>query len=307
MCDLLTGPPMSLARIFFEHLPDELRSSGQLDAGRLEQLLASAIDAGQRAWPQLAVPPDAFVRHVAQRIPAGSTCETALDSLHAGELYLAFACHLGDPRAIATLEHAYKSHLDAVIAGLNREGLTAEDFRQIVRRRLFVRETGQDAKISAYAGQGSLAAWLRVTARRVGLNAVRGKRVDAQSTDHQDLFDLPQSLGDPELDYLKDTYREEFRSAFLSAVEGLDARDRTLLRQTIVHRLTVRQIARMYQVHHATVARWISQARERLVEGTRAHLQARLEISQRELDSIMGLIASRLDVSVVRVLGREDD
>jgi len=252
------------------------------------------------------VPPTEFVRYIAERVPATTTCETALESLRADELCLAYACHRGDARAITTLESAYKSHLDAVIAGLNGEGLTSEDFRQIVRRRLFVAENGQAAKISAYAGQGSLAAWLRVTARRVGLNAVRGKRVETRSADHQDLFELPHTLGDPELDYLKDKYREEFRAAFLAAVEGLEARDRTLLRQTIVHRLTVRQIGRMYQVHHATVARWIAQARQRLVEATRTHLQDQLEISQRELDSIMGLIASRLDVSVVRVLGREE-
>lgn len=294
---------MSLTRTFLEHLATE----STLDEERLEELLRSAVATGHEAWPRLVVSPSDFVRHIAQRIPAGVACETALESLRADELYLAFACHLGDARAIAALESAYKSHLDAVIAGLDGEGLTAEDFRQIVRRRLFVAGNGQEAKISAYAGQGSLAAWLRVTARRVGLNAVRGKRVETRSTDNQDLFELPHTLGDPELDYLKDKYREEFKSAFLAAVEGLEARDRTLLRQTIVHRLTVRQIGRMYQVHHATVARWITQARERLVEATRKHLQDQLEISQRELDSIMGLIASRLDVSVVRVLGHDDD
>ncbi len=56
-------------------------------------------------------------------------------------------------------------------------------------------------------------------------------------------------------------------------------------------------------MHHATVARWIANARGLLLEGTRKVLSERLRVSGQELDSIMGLIESRLEVSIARVLG----
>lgn len=296
---------MKLASALLAHTGDAAVASTELAA--IETAVAAMIAAGRSAWPMLEVDGAAFAGHVGRHAPAERPLSSALPALHADELYLAFACSTGDPRAVPVLEKTYASHLDAVIGGMRGQGLTHEDFRQIIRHRLFVADERGPARIGAYAGHGSLAAWLRVTARRAGLNAVRGQRIDTTATDGQDLLALPQSLGDPELDYLKDSYREEFREAFDQAVAALPARERTLLRQTIVHRLTVRQIGRMYRIHHATAARWVSQARQLLVDATRDALMGRLEVSQRELESIMGLIASRLDLSIARALGPDDD
>ncbi|MEM6991947.1 MAG: sigma-70 family RNA polymerase sigma factor [Myxococcota bacterium] len=299
---------MSLAPVLFDRLAAAARVvTARLDASELEDTLSRLVATGRDAWPELQVDPRAWVAYLADRLPANKSLQEGLAAMHGAELYLAYACHTGDPRAIAALERAYASHLDAVIRGLSGQGLSSDDFRQIVRRKLFVAAADAPAKITSYAGTGSLAAWLRVTARRAGLNAVRGKELAVQSTPDDDLFEFPQTIGDPELDYLKETYREEFREAFLEAAANLPSRERTLLRQTIGRRLTVRQIGRMYQVHHATAARWIADARQTLIDATRNALQARLAVSQRELQSIMGLIASRLDVSVMRVLGSDDE
>lgn len=296
---------MSLTRTLLQTLATSRGVvTSEVDEAAVEAALGRLVAEASTAWPDLSVDAHAFITYVAQRITPQPELIPAIAALHGAELYLAFACACGDQRAMTTLERAYGEHIEAVLRGMQGRGLTREDFRQIVRRKLFVSDPGQPAKIATYSGSGSLAAWLRITARRAGLNAIRGQEVVADSS--EDLFDLPQSLGDPELDYLKEKYREEFKEAFLEAVAGLGARERTLLRQTIAHGLTVRQIGRMYQVHHATAARWIAAAREQLTEGTRASLQQRLEVSQRELESIMGMIASRLDVSVVRVLGTGD-
>ncbi len=297
---------MSLAAILLQRLAAS-PSIAEVDAASIEHALSRLVTAGTDAWPALVVDPGAFVAYVADRLPQPRPLLEALAAVHGAELYLAFACQAGDRHAIAALERTYAGHIDAVIRGLDGRGMTRDDFRQVVRHKLFVGDANTPPRITAYAGTGSLAAWLRVTARRAGLNAVRGKEVTTEPPADDDVLQFPQSIGDPELDYLKDRYREEFRSAFLDAVSRLQPRQRTLLRQTIAHQLTVRQIGRMYKIHHATAARWIAQARQDLIEGTRRALQERLEVSQRELESIMGLIASRLDVSVMRVLGRDDD
>ncbi|MFO0634046.1 MAG: sigma-70 family RNA polymerase sigma factor [Nannocystaceae bacterium] len=159
------------------------------------------------------------------------------------------------------------------------------------------------AAILRYSGRGNLGAWVRVTAMRTALNATRNRpRIDRPAADDDDLFEFAPSPEDPELDHLERTYRAAFRQAFLDTVAALPAGERTLLRQSVVHGLTVRELAKVHGVHHATIARRIAAARERLVEGTRAVLAARLALAPGELDSIMMMIRSRLDVSISRVL-----
>jgi RNA polymerase sigma-70 factor (ECF subfamily) len=291
---------MSIVHAFVEHLPEP--QIGGEEAAELERVLGEALEACRSAWPRLRVEARDFAVYLAQRLPAGRPVPVAVQALHVRELYLAFACQSGDADAIAALEATYASHLDAVLGAFEGQGLSRDDLRQTMRRKLFVADERGPARIARYSGEGSFVAWLRITVRRAALNAMRGAAVDARAPLDDDVFAFPQSLGDPELDYLKQTYSAQFREAFLEAVAALSARERTLLRQSVVHGLTVRQIGRMYRVHHGTAARWIAQAREHLVDATRAALVRRLDVSERELDSIIAMIQSRLDVSVKRAL-----
>jgi RNA polymerase sigma-70 factor (ECF subfamily) len=287
---------MSIVDAFVAHLTADHISHDEMV--ELEIVLADVLAACDRAWPQLRVETRDFVGYLAQRLPEERPLASAIRSVHADELYLAFACQRGDAEAMAALESTYATHIDAVLGAFEGQGLARDDLRQLMRGKLFVGDASGPPRIARYAGHGSLAAWLRVTIRRAGLNAVRGPTTRVED----DVLALPQTLADPELDYLKQTYSAVFRESFLEAVASLSARERTLLRQSVVHGLNVRQIGRMYRVHHGTAARWLAQARENLVAATRAALVRRLEISERELDSIMALIQSNLDVSVARAL-----
>ncbi len=297
---------MSLTDVFVRRRAELGRPvHASIDRSALESELVGAVHLGVEHWPQLRVEPSAFVAHVATHCGDQDPTE-ALAAVRIPELYLAFACHGGDATAMAALEQSFGAHLQAAYRGLAGPDFSAAEFRQLVRERLFVADEEGHTKIGTYSGHGSLAAWLRVTAKRVGLNAVRGARLPVDRDAGDELLEFPATLGDPELDLLKDTYRAQFRDAFLEAAAALPARSRRLLRQSITGGLTVRQIGRMYRVHHATAARWIADARQALIDGTRRGLQARLDVSERALQSIMGLIASQLDVSIARVLGPDE-
>ena len=58
-------------------------------------------------------------------------------------------------------------------------------------------------------------------------------------------------------------------------------------------------------MHRATAKRWIARVRKTVHDTTRAKLRAALHIDSDELDSIMGLIESRLEASIHRVLGQD--
>jgi RNA polymerase sigma-70 factor (ECF subfamily) len=111
---------------------------------------------------------------------------------------------------------------------------------------------------------------------------------------------------DPELEGLKRKYREEFKLAFHAALAKLTDRERNLLRYELVGNLSIDEIAKLYDVHRATLARWRAAAREKLFVETERSLRTALGIGATDFRSIVRWIDSELDVSLSRVLGANE-
>jgi RNA polymerase sigma-70 factor (ECF subfamily) len=168
--------------------------------------------------------------------------------------------------------------------------------QQELRARLLVDDPARPAKLRDYVGRGRLASWLRVVAVRVALDRHRSQRPVAE------LDDAMAISADPELGYLEARYRQQFQDAFRTALGELEPRERTVLRMHLVDGLAIDRIGVIYDVHRATAARWLSSARDNLYEMTRAHLRAELGLNDDEFASIVRLVRSRLDISVMRLL-----
>ncbi len=275
----------------------------------LREALARMDREGRDAWPELPVAAVDFATRLAGCLDPSTPALPQLQRIPAADLFLAVACASGDSRAIATFERTHARQIASALRRMKNRHLLPDDFMQILRRKLFVGDAQQPPAISRYAGQGAIGAWVRVTALRTALNLTRGQRPPERGiTGDEDLFDFTDDAPlDPEIHHLKTLYRDAFRRAFLDTLAELEPRDKTLLRQSVLHGLAVQEIARLHDVHRATVSRWLGQVRAQLVDGTRRALRERLDVSAAELDSIMGLIASRLDVSVARALRPTDE
>ena len=83
---------------------------------------------------------------------------------------------------------------------------------------------------------------------------------------------------------------------------NLAVRERALLRYSVVDGLTLDEIGAIYRAHKSSVSRWLSRARARLWQETRAALQTRLAIDEVDLESIVRLLRSGLDLSLERLL-----
>lgn len=215
------------------------------------------------------------------------------------EVSLARRCADGDADALRELEARYLSLVPAALAHMKLPKATVEDVAQTVRDRLLVAEDGAEPRIVGYAGQGSLRGLVKVMAVRAAISRIRKERREVPGDDFGELAS-PQR--DPEMAFLEDHYRAAFKETFEAAVRDLDAHDRNLLRMHLLGELTLEQLATLYGVHRATVVRSLARVRKRLFTETRRGLQKKLRISPSELDSVMGLIQSRLDASVSRVL-----
>ncbi|HSS02995.1 MAG TPA: hypothetical protein VLM79_38300 [Kofleriaceae bacterium] len=97
---------------------------------------------------------------------------------------------------------------------------------------------------------------------------------------------------------IKAEYRAAVAQAMRDAAGQLEGADRHLLHQHFVAGLSIDQLGVALGTHRATAARRVVRAREALVAGTRALLAARLHLASDELDEVIGMVLSRLDVSL---------
>jgi RNA polymerase sigma-70 factor (ECF subfamily) len=210
-------------------------------------------------------------------------------------------------------------YMNEVVIALSRMRLSAsqvDEVKQLVRQRLFVAapgaeasgpgqsgQSGQSGKISEYSGRGDLRRWVRTVALRTCLNLLRKGKAEVLVGDEQVLANLAVAGDDPELAYMKQRYRGDFKQAFVDALASLAARDQTLLRYHHVDSLNIDEIGAIYRVHRVTAYRWLEKAREALVIGIQQRLKERLRLNQGELDSVLRLIRSQLHLSLVRHLG----
>jgi len=253
--------------------------------------LASFLEAGRRAWPDLPLAAGRFFDYVAERLPA---CSLA----HAADMYLACACAHRVPGATEAFERQYADVITRVIARRGIAKAAAEDAAQALRAHLLVSADGLP-KIAEYTGRAALATWLKVAASRAALmthRAAERRREDNWIGD--DVADG----GSPELLLLKRRYASEFAVALARSFERLSDKERTILRLYFVDRVTVHALGALYKVGHSTAARWVASARSTLAETTRRELRATLRLTNSEYDSLAALVQSQLDVSVRKLL-----
>jgi RNA polymerase sigma-70 factor, ECF subfamily len=290
------------------------RVSPGVAPGLGERLLA-ALDVGRSTWPTIGLGARTFVAHLGRLVGLGGgaseqdplASERAADtlaSLHIGDLYLACACAAGLPRALELFEARYLTPLPQILRGLAVPTDTVEEVKESLRDKLLVAGADHPPRIAAYAGRGPLAAWVASAAQRAALSLRRG--AGAQQRAHERAVrDAIAAELDPELRYVKLRYQKAFETAFSDALSELPDRDRTLLRLSLVGRLSLDALGVSYNVNASTVSRWLGKIRRQILDGTMARLRERLQLTTTEVASLARLLTSQLDVSVLRLLDPE--
>ena len=269
--------------------------------------MAADVDAilerGHAAHPEISAARDEIATLVRQRIEGDDT----RDQLDGDEIYLAAACALGDGAAITAFERRYFGVIPAALSRLALGRDEIAEVEQILRVRLFVADADEGAlpRVVSYAGHGKLGGLLRVAAVRAGLNLLRDRgRLDYDA--EEGLEEVPIATDDPELARLKAQHRTAFKAAFEEAVASLAPRERSLLDLSTVKRLGIDKIAAIYNVHRATAARWVTGARDNLTRAIHRILGQRLGLREGELDNLLPLVESQIELSLERLLRSRD-
>ncbi len=286
-----------------------------MPADRVQQLAAaSGLPAPSRAaaeaawhllvslarakWPTLKLDEDAFAMFVGERL-VGDELATALGTAPGADLALAAMCAAQEATAHAAFDQVL-TEVDGAGAATGSPKDLVDEVKQLLRLQLLLPRDGKPAAIVGYRGKGPLRGWVRITATRELIRHKKKRQRDAP-LDKQ-LDKLLTSGVDPGLAALKAEYRAEFAVALREAIDDLGAEDRTLLRQQIVDGMSIDAVGAAYGVHRATAARWLTRARSALVAATHRRMSERLKLPVEQMESVIRLVSSQLDASVIRYL-----
>jgi RNA polymerase sigma-70 factor (ECF subfamily) len=249
-----------------------------------------AYAAGRAAHPGVELIPARFAAAVAER----GTHEAVA---HAADLFLAIAAGEGDPAAQREVERLLAEAAPSLRRYDASETFVAEVLQR-VRIHLFVATPEAAARLARYDGRASLRAWLGVCLTRMGLYLLRTAR-NAREVPTEWADELVAVACDqPELEAVRARYADIFAAAWRAACATLPVRQRSLLRMCIVEGCTVEHAAATYQVHRVTVWRWLEDAKQKLLDGTRAELGERLAPDDPGTQSLLELVRSQLDLGL---------
>lgn len=274
----------------------------------LESRYTAALDRARAAHPDVRGNETLFAEALGTKLASDETLEwpdveRLLTESDAPAIYLAAACADGQSDAIERFETLYFTAIPKALRSMGAQPADIDDVLSVVREKLFIGVDGQRPRVLGFAGGGSLEKLCRVVAARTLLNRQRSKRRERVSGDEA-LADLIAPHNDPELAAVKEHHRDAFRAAFADAIAKLSSEDRNLLRLSLIHRLSIDEVGRIYQIHRSTAARRLTRLRDAIAQDTRMYLRVKLGADRQELQSLFRLVQSGLDRSFIRLLGK---
>ena len=220
---------------------------------------------------------------------------SALPNLDAG---VALACGLfhQHPDARAYFQAQVLPRVRAALHRAGASGVETDELLQASLTRVLVENDG--ARLRQYRGQGTFPAFLITVALRLFTTA---RTAGPSTTSDEGLERMPAAL-DLERHLSRHQNRAHFSQAFRAALEALPARQRTLLKLNLVNGASIDELAPMYQVSRATVARWLAQSRDALRLETLKRLSASTRLEGDDLEGFLASLESGFDVSLRRFI-----
>jgi RNA polymerase sigma-70 factor (ECF subfamily) len=272
---------------------DDDATGGAGDAS-LDDAVREGLAVARAAWPTLRLEDAAFAAHV-----RALAADPASVRKRAADLYLACACASGVAGAAQAFERAYRRTIEGAVARVNRD--VVDEATQALLVELLVAEPGRTPRIANYAGRAALSSWLTTLAARQALH-LRRRRADQP---HDSISGVAvRAVGsEPELALARARHGRDLDQALKDALTTLDPRQRFVLRVRHIEGWRLEEVAETYRVSRATAARMEVAAREALLAETKRLLRERLTLTSSDLDSLVAILQSHVNVSLAGLLG----
>jgi RNA polymerase sigma-70 factor (ECF subfamily) len=230
-----------------------------------------------------------------------------LSSLNADDLCLATACAKGDDSAWEDFFRDYRSYMVSVARTMTQDAGAAEQLADSTFAELYgLRESGgaRVSKFAFYSGRGSLRGWLRAVVFQLSADHHRQSSRLVQTEEPEDMDRLAHAIEKPErrtttdLDYVRERYRDAVVASLRRAIEDLEPRERLLLAYYYYDEMTLREIGHLFEVHEATISRWLTKVQKRIRKLVEKGLVRDHQFNRREVAEAIELAAEQMDITV---------
>lgn len=257
------------------------------------QLPGARLAECRAAFPELEVDGEAWTAWLMGRAPADADPGRTIAELHLEDLYLAFACLEGHPKALSRFDRTFRPQVLAALGGPSQHTLVDEVMQRLTEK-LFVARDGRPPKIAEYSGRSSLGRWVRAVAVRLATDVVRepGAREIPRAPDDFATIALPADA--PELALFRARYGDALRTALRRAFESLPSETRIELRQYYFDGVGVEHLGRLYRVAPSTISRRLARARSLVLDETRRILRQESGTPEDDLSSVLRLVQTAM-------------
>lgn len=246
----------------------------------------------QKEHPQIDIAPSLFRAH-------WDTC-VGITNERAADIWLALGIAHGNDYALNWL----KQWVHREAQKLPRVKIEQQWTSEVESRTLRIVAVKVDdalPKIANYRGRGPLQAWLRT----VLIRTARAMIEKHPAVDNAEIEKIALGSGrhdDLEQEVLKNRFRGLLGPALRAAAGRLSSKERALIAMHYIDELSIDEIGAAYQIHRATAARWLNQARAHFLEATRDSVAQAANVGRLEVDSLIRHVKSHLDLSLRAVL-----
>jgi RNA polymerase sigma-70 factor (ECF subfamily) len=294
----------ALLRAFREETGSVAAGLAEYDGPVVADLLAALYARGRAAHPRVVVSEQAFARHLARCANGGNTgvgVTASLAEIAAEDVYLACACAERVRGAAAIFDRDFSRVIRRAVSRVLATADERQEAEQRAWQHILVEETNGRLRIAQYLGQGPLERWVSVAAMRVAISFGRTESAERRLREKA----IAEAAGiDPEVLYMKGELREAFEGAVTEALGRLKPRERLVLKLFLVSGMTLDAIGKSLGITRQAVSKTIARARESIVAYVETSVQQRLKMTKEDLSSILRVVATQLDVSISRVLGK---
>ena len=228
-------------------------------------------------------------------------------SLNLDDLCLAVACAKGDEQAWEDFYRDYRSYMVNISRTMTQDAGAAEQLADSTFAELYgLRESGGSrvSKFSFYSGRGSLRGWLRAVVFQLSADQHRQTSRLVQTEEPEDMERLAHAAEPAEresaadLAYIRERYRSAVADALGRSFSEIEPKERLLLAYYYYDEMTLREIGRMFDVHEATISRWLAKIQKRVRKLVEKSLARDHSFNRREIAEAIELAAEQMDINV---------
>lgn len=244
-----------------------------------------------------------------------------VDGLNANDLCLITACERGDEQAWGDLVSKYDSTVKQAARSVTSNTEDAEDLASSIWAELHGLKQTEDGrakgKLAYYSGRGSLAGWLRAVVSQLAVDQYRKISRFVQIEEMREFENLAQDSSEkdnngshimqtadnPENKFSDAESSKDVSNALRQAFTELEAEDRLMLKLYYFDNLKLKDIGATLGFHEATASRKLVRVQGELKKSVEKILSEKHGWKRDEIVSYLAETASRLDISVEKMLG----